>query len=114
MRACSRVPLQNQVKGALKSNWPRIVIGFFEVSLYCALYHHATEEIKKRTKHRRWAAPSSSACMQPACGVLTGSSDLCACCRRLHRALSYTFDIVLPAPIYAPIFGFLVRLALPI
>lgn len=46
---------QNQVKGALKSNWPRIVIGFFEVSLYCALYHHATEEVKKRTKHRRCA-----------------------------------------------------------
>ena len=65
VRSCSHVPLQNQVKSALKSNWPRIVIGFFEVSLYCALYHHATEEIKKRTKHRRWAALLLSPRMPP-------------------------------------------------
>lgn len=33
--------------------------------------------------------------------------------RRLNKAISYTFDILLPAPIYAPLFGFLLRLALP-
>ncbi len=59
---------QNQVKNALKSNWPRIVIGFFEVSLYCALYHHATAEVKKRTKHRRCV--QSSGMRGQECGAL--------------------------------------------
>lgn len=37
----------------LKSNWPKIVRAFVEGSLYCALYHHAIEELKKRTKKRK-------------------------------------------------------------
>ncbi|KAK9917814.1 hypothetical protein WJX75_008544 [Coccomyxa subellipsoidea] len=77
---------KSQLKGILKRNWPKIAGGFVEGSIYCALYHHLTLEIKKRTQKRR----------------------------RLHRALCYTFDVVLPAPIYAPLFGFLLRLASPL
>ena len=45
--------VQEQVKNAIKSNWRKIVRCFLEASIYCALYHHATEELKKRTKKRR-------------------------------------------------------------
>ena len=53
---CSTLPgcPQEQAKNALKSNWRKIVRCFLEASIYCALYHHATEELKKRTKKRRW------------------------------------------------------------
>ena len=53
---CSKLPgcPQEQAKNALKSNWRKIVRCFLEASIYCALYHHATEELKKRTKKRRW------------------------------------------------------------
>ncbi|CAL5224434.1 g7119 [Coccomyxa viridis] len=77
---------KEQIKNAFKSNWRKIVRCFLEASIYCALYHHATEALKTRTKKRR----------------------------RLNRVLTYLFDIALPAPIYAPLFGFLLRLASPI
>ncbi len=40
---------------------------------------------------------------------------LVRCCprRRFHAVFCYVFDIVLPAPVYAPLFGFLLRLASP-
>ncbi|CAL8463750.1 g3284 [Coccomyxa elongata] len=76
---------KNQVKGILTRNWTKIAGAFIQGSIYCALWNHATEELKRRTQKRR----------------------------RLNRALTYTFDVLLPAPIYAPLFGFLIRLALP-
>ena len=54
--------MQEQIKNAFKSNWRKIVRCFLEASIYCALYHHATEALKTRTKKRRQAP-----CVIPSC-----------------------------------------------
>ncbi len=45
--------VQAQAKGILKRNWTKIAAAFIQGSIYCALYHHATEELKKRTQKKR-------------------------------------------------------------
>jgi hypothetical protein len=62
---CVCCPGQAQAKALLKRNWRKIARVFLEASIYCTLYHHFTQEVKKRTKKRRLAAFTDYAPQNP-------------------------------------------------
>ena len=75
--------LQGYLKDQLKGNVNILYEACFEAAIFCCLFHECKERLKKATASRRGA------------GIVR-----------------YICDIALPTPLFGPIFGFVLRLAL--
>ena len=75
--------LQGYLKDQLKGNKKILYEACFEAAIFCCLFHECKERLKKATASR------------PGAGIVR-----------------YICDIALPTPLFGPILGFVLRLAL--
>ncbi|KAK9808532.1 hypothetical protein WJX73_005284 [Symbiochloris irregularis] len=76
---------KNKIKDKLKENAPKIVILCCSAAVYCSAFHEAKRGAKYITHNRRY----------------------------IGRGTAYVCDVMLPTGLYGPIFGVLLRVALP-